>query len=129
MAADFVMWRTAALLMLYASAFGTPRERIAQGFGFLSDDRKAEGLALTQSLVRNATLARLDTVARHERGRRELGIDVDPVLVLPPRDVDALAEVSLSIQQADADHRQSAIGRRLQDVAGKYAKSAGVDRE
>jgi len=43
----------------------TPRQRIAQGFGFLSEDRKAEGLALTQSLVRNATLARLDTVARH----------------------------------------------------------------
>ena len=43
----------------------TPRERIAQGFGLLSEDRKAEGLALTQSLVRNATLARLDTVARH----------------------------------------------------------------
>lgn len=41
-----------------------PRERIAQGFGFVSEDRKAEGLALTQSLVRNATLARLDTVAR-----------------------------------------------------------------
>jgi len=43
----------------------TPRERIAQGFGLLSEDRKAEGLALTQSLVRNATLTRLDTVARH----------------------------------------------------------------
>jgi ribose transport system ATP-binding protein len=43
----------------------SPRERIAQGFGLLSEDRKAEGLALTQSLVRNATLARLDTVARH----------------------------------------------------------------
>ncbi|MEZ6013534.1 MAG: sugar ABC transporter ATP-binding protein [Planctomycetota bacterium] len=42
----------------------TPRARIAQGFGLLSEDRKGEGLALGLSLAVNATLSRLDTVGR-----------------------------------------------------------------
>jgi ribose transport system ATP-binding protein len=36
-----------------------PRERIAQGFGLLSEDRKAEGLALPQSIADNLTYSRL----------------------------------------------------------------------
>jgi ribose transport system ATP-binding protein len=37
----------------------TPRQRLAQGVGLLSEDRKAEGLALPMSLADNATLSRL----------------------------------------------------------------------
>ena len=37
----------------------TPSRRIEQGVGFLSEDRKEEGLALEQSLAENLTLSRL----------------------------------------------------------------------
>jgi len=37
----------------------TPRQRLAQGVGLLSEDRKAEGLALSMSLADNTTLSRL----------------------------------------------------------------------
>ena len=37
----------------------TPRRRLAQGVGLLSEDRKGEGLALQMSLADNATLSRL----------------------------------------------------------------------
>jgi ribose transport system ATP-binding protein len=36
----------------------TPRERLAQGVGLLSEDRKAEGLALNLSIADNLTLSR-----------------------------------------------------------------------
>jgi ribose transport system ATP-binding protein len=39
--------------------FGTPGRRWAQGVGFLSEDRKVEGLALNLSLADNLTLPRL----------------------------------------------------------------------
>ncbi|HEV3082034.1 MAG TPA: sugar ABC transporter ATP-binding protein [Gemmataceae bacterium] len=38
---------------------GTVRGRIAQGVGFLSEDRKQEGLALEQSIIDNLTYSRL----------------------------------------------------------------------
>ena len=41
------------------STAATPRERIGQGVGLLSEDRKEEGLALEQSLTDNVTLSRL----------------------------------------------------------------------
>ena len=37
---------------------GSPRRRIDQGFGLASEDRKAEGLALTRSIAFNMTLSR-----------------------------------------------------------------------
>ena len=42
----------------------SPRERLAQGIGLLSEDRKDEGLALSMSLADNATLSRLAPFAR-----------------------------------------------------------------
>ena len=42
----------------------TPDRRLAQGVGMLSEDRKAEGIALPMSLADNVTLSRLDTVGR-----------------------------------------------------------------
>jgi ribose transport system ATP-binding protein len=41
------------------SGRATPRQRLAQGVGLLSEDRKAEGLAPSMSLADNATLSRL----------------------------------------------------------------------
>jgi ribose transport system ATP-binding protein len=42
----------------------SPRERLRQGVGLLSEDRKEEGLALSMSLSDNATLSRLAPFAR-----------------------------------------------------------------
>ncbi len=42
----------------------TPRQRIRQGLGLLSEDRKGEGLALTQSLADNLTYSRLAPYGR-----------------------------------------------------------------
>jgi ribose transport system ATP-binding protein len=41
-----------------------PRDRIAQGLGFLSEDRKGEGLALAQSIEDNLTLSALRPYSR-----------------------------------------------------------------
>jgi ribose transport system ATP-binding protein len=43
---------------------GTPPHRIRQGLGFLSEDRKEEGLALPRSLADNLTLSRLAPLSR-----------------------------------------------------------------
>jgi ribose transport system ATP-binding protein len=42
----------------------TPSERLDQGFGYLSEDRKREGLALTLSIADNLTATRLSAVSR-----------------------------------------------------------------
>jgi ribose transport system ATP-binding protein len=42
----------------------SPRERLRQGLGLLSEDRKEEGLAVSMSLAENVTLSRLAPFAR-----------------------------------------------------------------
>ena len=42
----------------------TPAERLAQGFGYLSEDRKQEGLALALSVTDNLTVTRLSPFSR-----------------------------------------------------------------
>jgi ribose transport system ATP-binding protein len=42
----------------------SPRSRIDAGIGYLSEDRKGEGLALTMSVTDNVTLTRLEPCAR-----------------------------------------------------------------
>lgn len=46
------------------STHSTPRQRLAQGIGLLSENRKEEGLMLQRSLADNLTLTRFDPVAR-----------------------------------------------------------------
>ncbi|HSV32501.1 MAG TPA: sugar ABC transporter ATP-binding protein [Pyrinomonadaceae bacterium] len=46
-----------------AGASGTPHERIMQGIGFVSEDRKNEGLALPLTLADNITLTRFELCA------------------------------------------------------------------
>jgi len=41
-----------------------PRDRWAQGVGFLSEDRKEEGLMLNQSIADNLTLTKMNTLGR-----------------------------------------------------------------
>ena len=48
-----------------AGRSSSPRRRIGQGIGFLSEDRKGEGLALGQSIEDNVTYSAL---GRHARG-------------------------------------------------------------
>lgn len=43
---------------------GTPLSRIAQGMGYLSEDREGEGLAVTLSVADNITLSRLSVFSR-----------------------------------------------------------------
>jgi ribose transport system ATP-binding protein len=48
----------------FTGARTTPARRIAQGVGFLSEDRKQEGLALARSIADNVTLSRLGPYSR-----------------------------------------------------------------
>ncbi len=49
----------------FEGGYATPRVRIAQGAGFLSEDRKSEGLALARSIEDNVTYSSLRRHARH----------------------------------------------------------------
>jgi ribose transport system ATP-binding protein len=44
---------------------GSPAKRLAQGFGYLSEDRKGEGLAVALSVADNVTLPALSRCSRH----------------------------------------------------------------
>ncbi|HEY0946775.1 MAG TPA: sugar ABC transporter ATP-binding protein [Opitutaceae bacterium] len=48
-----------------ASRRATPRERWNQGFGFLSENRKEEGLMLNQSIADNLTLTKMEAFGRY----------------------------------------------------------------
>jgi ribose transport system ATP-binding protein len=54
----------AVRLKHHLQAMARPEVRIRQGFGYLSEDRKEEGLALTQSVADNLTYSRLGSYAR-----------------------------------------------------------------
>ena len=54
------------------------------------------------------------------------GVELDDALLLPPVAVEALAEVALRVQQADADERHAEVRRRLEVVAGEDTQPAGV---
>jgi ribose transport system ATP-binding protein len=47
------------------AARATPRRRLRQGIGYVSEDRKGEGLALSLSVADNVTLTRLSSCAPH----------------------------------------------------------------
>jgi ribose transport system ATP-binding protein len=47
------------------SGVASPRERLRQGVGLLSEDRAGEGLALERSIAENLTLSKLGPLARH----------------------------------------------------------------
>jgi ribose transport system ATP-binding protein len=60
-----------------AASGGSPRKRIEQGVGLLSEDRKEEGLALNQSIADNLTYSRLGPYTRFgwlREGARRAGV-------------------------------------------------------
>src|SRR5439155_24687267 len=59
--------------------------------------------------------------------RNAFGIDLEPVLLLVPRLIHALLEISLPVEEADADHAQTEVRCLLEDVAGEDAETARVD--
>ncbi len=59
----------------------------------------------------------------NERGGEPLWIDVNPIFLLPPRHVEALAKIPLSIQQTDGHQRQCAIRPLLEQVTGQRPQS------
>jgi ribose transport system ATP-binding protein len=48
----------------FEGGYRTPAARLRQGVGFLSEDRKEEGLALTRPIADNVTLPRFDPISR-----------------------------------------------------------------
>ena len=62
-----------------ASPAATPRARLRAGLGLVSEDRKGEGLAQSQSIEENLTLSRLQPYARcgwlNLRRRREAAVE------------------------------------------------------
>ncbi|MFL5242878.1 MAG: sugar ABC transporter ATP-binding protein [Gemmataceae bacterium] len=61
---DVVRHGTVKIAAVPSLARASPRRRIAQGMGLLSEDRKAEGLTLIQSIADNLTYSRLKPYGR-----------------------------------------------------------------
>ncbi len=78
---------------------------------------------------RDADRQRRRVRAGDERRREAIGVGVDPVLVLPARGVDALAEVALAVHEPDGDERHRPVRGLLEQVAGQRAQPAGVHRQ
>ena len=64
---------------------------------------------------------------RHLHRGQVLGDDLRPVLVLEAVPVDALLEVALPVEEADADHRDGEVACLLEDVTRECAEAARVD--
>jgi hypothetical protein len=65
----------------------------------------------------------------HRRHRQVVEVRILVNRLLVAVGVDLLLEVSLAIQQADADKRQAQVAGGLAVVAGQDAQTAGVDRQ
>ena len=66
---------------------------------------------------------------RLERDGQVVEVVVDEQLLLPAVVVEALAQVALLVEQADADERQAEVAGGLEVVAGQDAQAARVDRQ
>ena len=98
------------------SGRATPRQRLAQGVGLLSEDRKAEGLALSMSLADNMTLSRLAGLGPGRPrlavapARRRRALDRAPAHPLPRQP--AGGQRALGRQPAEGGARPAAPPRR-----------------
>ena len=70
-----------------------------------------------------------DLHAVAQRDRHGVRVEVGEALLLPAVGDEALAEVAVAVEEADADERHAEVARRLQVVAGEHAEAAGVLRE
>ena len=83
-----------------------------------------------QTLSRDVSPARsTDDLHAGRRQRQTVRVEAGEALLLLAVGVEALAEVALGVQQADADQRQAEVGGRLEVVAGEHAEAAGVLRQ
>lgn len=65
----------------------------------------------------------------HEREREFVRVEDGIALLLPAVAREALAEVAVAVEQADADERNTQVAGGLQMVSGKDAEPAGVLRQ
>ena len=56
-------------------------------------------------------------------------LEIQVVLVLPAGLIEPLPEITLVVEQPDADQRHAEIGRRLDVIARQDAEAARVDRQ
>ncbi len=99
-----------------------------------SSNRSQRPTFIAPHLRANGAAARLDL----HRDRLALGpdgrlhgqlVDVGRQIffLLPAVAVQPLAEISLAVKQADADQRNTQVGRALDVIAGQHAESAGIN--
>ncbi len=87
-------------------------------------DFRADGAAAGLDLHRDRLAVRSD---RRFHGQLvDIGLEV--FFLLPAGAIQALAEISLAVEQADADQRNVQIGRALDVIAGQHAQAAGIFR-
>ncbi len=60
--------------------------------------------------------------------RQLVDVGLQIFFLLPAVAIEALAEITLAVKQADADQRDIQIRRALDVIAGKHAEAAGIDR-
>ncbi|HKX82681.1 MAG TPA: ATP-binding cassette domain-containing protein, partial [Pyrinomonadaceae bacterium] len=87
-----------------AACDASPAGRVSEGIGYLSEDRKSEGLALPLSIADNITLSRFSACSQ-------------------------LGWLSLSKQQAQADELIASIGVRARDARQPVSDLSGGNQQ
>ena len=72
---------------------------------------------------------RLAVLADRRLHRKLADVGRQVFFLLPAGAVQPLPEISLAIEQADADQRNVQIGRALDVIAGQHAQAAGINRQ
>ena len=108
--------------------------RISSGFSSTSASRKYSGTRPTHAFHTWATSGTPARSTSHphpvaRRQRHDVGVEQRVALLLPAVGVEALAEVAVPVEQADADEGHAEVARRLEVVAGQHAEAAGVLRD
>ena len=65
----------------------------------------------------------------HQGRRKPLGIDINPVLLLPAGHLQALTEIPLAVHQPDRDQRQRAIRSLLEKITRQATQPTRIDRQ
>ena len=112
-----------AVFGMIALDVGIEQEQIAAS-DLHAPDFGADGAAAGFDLNRDRLAVRSD--GGFHRQLVDIGLDI--FFLLPAGAIEPLAEISLAVEQADADQRNAQIGRALDVIAGQHAQSAGINR-